>query len=302
MFRFLKRAGGYVCGEDLFCLEYDFRDGVVRAAARLEALVDRVRGISDAQVDLIGISSGGVISRYYMAYGGSEPSAAEPASNAAKVRRVIYVGAPHRGSVSTIDRLHFGVVAAPFARRFSGHRRWQTTYDFLPHPDDPLFIDDQGNALDIDLYDAANWARLRIGDPTVPDLALKLERGRQLHRALDRAGAHPDTLVIAAKHLPTATRILVTGGAVKVPPCEPERGDPLRDVVYVPGDGAISVATACALPGLDEHRAWFAEPPEHHLIPSTPEIHRLVLEALLATHRPIPLETAREARLVSLSS
>ena len=47
MLRFLTRVGGYVRGEDLFCLEYDFRAGVAAAAARLASLVERLRGAGD---------------------------------------------------------------------------------------------------------------------------------------------------------------------------------------------------------------------------------------------------------------
>jgi hypothetical protein len=308
-------VGGYVRGEDLFCLEYDFRVGVAGGAARLAALVDRIRGMTDEQVDLIGISSGGAIARYYMAYGDSDApitlgdarerpptiteglEAVPPVSHAAKVRRIVYVGAPQRGSVSTVDRLHFGVVPAPFARLRTGHRHWQTLYDFLPHPDDPVFVDEEGRALDIDLYDAATWARLRIADPSVPDLAGKLARARRLHRALDGAGAHPDALVIGARNLATTTRLVVTGGAVRVPPCEPEPGNPLRAIVYEPGDGAISEATMRAVPGLDQERVWYVSPVEHASIPATPDVHRLILEALLASDRPIPVGTG----LASLS-
>lgn len=291
MVRFLEDVGGYVRGEDLFSLEYDFRTGVIDAATRLAELVERIRGVGDERVDLVGISSGGLIARYFLASSGLLSS----------VRKVVYVGAPQRGSVSTIDRLHDGVVPAPFARLSTGQRLWQTSYDFLPHPDDPLFVDELGRPQKIDLYDAATWARLRIADPTVPDLQGKLDRGRKLNQALDGEGAHPDTLVIAARHQPTVTRLVVTGGVVKVPPCgEPAPDDPLRDVVYAPGDGAMSEATMLAVPGLDPSRVWYATPAEHHEFPATPEVHRLILEALLASERAIPEAAPIDRKLVEL--
>ena len=43
-----------------------------------------------------------------------------------------------------------------------------------------------------------------------------------------------------------------------------------------------------ALPGLDPQRVWFVEPDEHRALPAHRDVHRLVLEALLATERAIP--------------
>jgi hypothetical protein len=49
------------------------------------------------------------------------------------------------------------------------------------------------------------------------------------------------------------------------------------------------------LPGLDPQRVWFVEPDEHRTLPADRDVHRLVLEALLATDRAIP-ETRLDAR------
>src|SRR5437773_2018138 len=82
----------------------------VAGAAALEALVQSLRGIGDPRVDLVSVSTGGQIVRYWLAYGGRDAleGAAPSGDGAAMTRRVVYVGAPHRGSFDALACLHRG--------------------------------------------------------------------------------------------------------------------------------------------------------------------------------------------------
>jgi hypothetical protein len=294
LLRFLEDAGGYRRGEDLHVLEYDWRTGVADGAAALAALVDRLRGAGDEQVDLVCMSTGGLVARYYQAFGGAPlPEVGLPdasARGAAHVRRTIYIGTPHRGSFSAVSSSNDGFRFAPLGRMFTPDEigALQINWDALPHPDDPLFVDDRGRVLDLDRHDAATWRRLGMPAARVPGLQHMLGRARRLRAALDAAGPAGDAFVIGARNWPTAARVLVTGGAGRIPACEPQTDDPCVGYLYEPGDSSLGAASLTALPGLDEQRVWWVKSREHIQLVSSPPVHRLVLEGLLATARAIP--------------
>jgi hypothetical protein len=323
LMRFLTEVGGYRRGEDLFALEYDWRTGIVDAAARLDELVRSIRGVGEERVDLLCISSGGAIARYYMAYGGADalgsasregeiatgsiPSSDGGASN---IRRVIYVGSPQRGTFGAPAHLYEGIVFIPGGKHFrpSELALCQTSFDYMPHPSDPVFVDERGRTLDYDLYDPEVWIKLGIAgglkDINVRDFGDRLTRARRLHDAFDRAPqGHPDTFVIGGRHLPTRARFLVARGRAILPPCDPDPNDPTICFTYTPGDSALPEASLMAVPGLEEERLWLVTPKAHHLIPADPDVHRLVLEALLATERRIgtvPLRVRTPESIVRL--
>jgi hypothetical protein len=303
LMRYLVDVGGYRRGEDLFSLDYDWRTGVVHAAAQLEALVRSIRGVGAERVDLVGISSGGAVVRYFLAYGGADVLGDAAVSLATSpgatwVRRVVYVGSPQRGTFGSPAHLHEGIVFIPGGKHFPASELalCQTPFDYLPHPDDPVFVNEKGDVLPLDIYDPETWMKLGIAgglkDIDVSDFDAHLKRGRRLHAALDRnggAGRHPDTIVIGGRHMPTRARFLVAGGRAVLPDCDPPRkGGPMAQFTFVPGDGALPEASLRAVPGLEEDRLWLVTPKAHHLIPADPDVHRLLLEALLATDRRIP--------------
>ena len=271
--RFLTHVGGYVPGEDLHVLEYDWRGGVPDAGAQLAQLLARLRGAGQERFDLVAVSTGGLVARWLVAQGN------------APVRRIVYVGTPQRGSFSALWYLADGVQPAPWGKNFPGSAvaRFQTSWDALPHRGEPVFVDQRGEPLPIDLYDPEMWNRLGL-DPGVADLPQRLEAAARLHRLLEGV-THPDSFAIGARHLTTAGRCIVEDGRAKFPPCEPRPDDPRLRFAYEPGDSAVSERSLRALPELDEHRVWFAAPKEHRALPADPEVHRLVLEALLATER-----------------
>ncbi len=308
MVRALSRVG-FSEGEDLHVLDFDWRLGVVAGARALADLVARLRGFGDEHVDLIGFSTGGLVVRTYLGYGGEDPVAgAAPDPEAARaVGRVVYVGAPQRGSFDALACLHRGFRFAPGGKLFNAREAatCQIAWDALPHPDDPVFVDEEGAPLAVDLYDAATWDRLALGDPATaterPDF---LARARALHRALDRAAAlpHPDVYVIGGRHLPTPARVLVRrGGGVHMPPPVPRKDDPYVGYLYCPGDGELPEPSMRALPRVPPDRIWEVGPKGHAAFASDPGVHRLVCEALLATDRFIPSTDLRKTKSLPLA-
>jgi hypothetical protein len=293
LLRFLQDAGGYRRGEDLHVLDYDWRTGIADGAAALAALIDRLRGAGDEKVDLVCMSSGGLVARYYQAYGGAPltDGAPEPTgAGAACVRRTVYIGAPHLGSFSAVADANNGFRFAPLGRTFTAEEvcGLQVNWDALPHPGTPLFVDEQGRILDLDRHDAATWRRLRMPAGRVPGLQHMLTRARRLRAALDAAGPAGDAFLIGARNWPTAARVLVSGGVGRIPACEPQADDPCVGWLYEPGDSTLAASSLAGLPGLDPQRIWWVISKEHIQLVSSPPVHRLVLEALLATERAIP--------------
>ncbi len=280
LLRFLERIGGYRRDTDLFVLDYDWRTGIVDGARQLANLVRQVVARGAARVDLVGISTGGLIARYFL---GHETDAA-----AKRARRAIYIGTPQRGTFHVVEMLVQGLRPAPWGRRFSGTEvaGLQTAWDCLPHPDERLFIDDRGEPLGLSHYDPEVWLRHGLVSLPRDELAVRLARARQLHDALDRSPVHRDAFVIGGRHLPTTFRARISRGKVVLSACQPQRDDPYVAHTYRPGDNSVPEASLRALPGLREERLFWVSANAHHLLPSEPEVHRLILEALFAPETP----------------
>jgi hypothetical protein len=257
--RYLDRIYGAVLDEDLFVLDYDRRRPLGEGARALAKLIARVRGAGDDSVDLIGFREGGNAIRAFLAGGAG-----------GAVRRVIYVATPHRGSIAALWRLAHGDEA------------WPSLFDLLPH--DRVFLDGQ------DHLDPATWRGLRLPGHDRPGLAADLARAREGQRAM-AAASHPPSIVIAARHVPTAARIAVEGG--KLSACGLE-----------PGDGELPASTTGAAPGLQSDGPWWIRTSN---IEADPRVRPMVVEALLSPVDPVPRERYQwprnpEARGVQLGS
>jgi len=270
LFRFLC-AAGYRLGATLIPFAYDWRAGVEEAARALGSAVDRV---ARDRVDLLAISTGGQVARRFLV------------EHAPRVRRVVYLGAPQRGTFDALVSLHRGFRFAPAGKKFDGAdaARCQTSLDALPHPDEPLFVDETSERdVRCDLYDPYTWRALGLARwPLDGGFAERLSRARDLHRALDGAPAH-DAFVIGARHLPTPARALLVDGRARLPPPRPRKNDRRAALVYRAGDGELPESSLRALPGLDEKRLQWVTPSRHNRLPSDLASQRLVLEALLAS-------------------
>jgi len=189
----LESAGGYRLQQagtrpatdepPLYAFLYDWRRDLVEAAGRLDVLVEQIRvdhGNPDLQVDIVSHSSGGLVTRYFLLYGGA-PLAADgvlrPAfAGAAKARRVVAVGVPELGMARAVTALTDGepVVMSKVGPEVLATSH--TAFQLLPHGDDVWLIDIDGNPID--------------GDPCDPDLWRAMEMGIFNRRVRSRVREH----------------------------------------------------------------------------------------------------------------
>ena len=298
--RYLEAIYGARLGEGLFVLDYDWRQPHAHSARQLAELVARVRGTTEDRVDLIGVCSGGPVIRTFLAGGWrDDPSDAfaDPVlgTTPAAVDRVIYMGAPLRGSISSLDYLQKGVTMVwggyPNTPRPLNHGI-PAMFDMLPHDGERIIVDASGRPLDLDHLDPATWRELGLVGHDRQQLTEDLARARRTHQLV--AGAqddHPPAIVIADRHSPTTTARAVLDRGRLVFPCDERSGDLERyPFAFGAGDGTIPAATMAAAPNQAPDGPWWVETSSHRNIASDPHVHPLVVEALLAPLKRVPRE------------
>jgi hypothetical protein len=196
-------------GDTFFVFDYDWRYGNERAAAELARAMDRLRiahGGPALEVDFICQSNAGRLLRWYLKYGDGSLEQAEAGRAAPpagiRPRQVILVGAENGGALQTLATLNRGRRYFPLIGRkvqpetmFS----FDSLFEALPGYRADLFFDEQGQALDVDLFDAESWRRYGWSVFAGKTAARLDKRGRsdlfgdgparlhRLRRALDRS-------------------------------------------------------------------------------------------------------------------
>lgn len=292
--RTLTDAGGYHCvpveqmsaSTDCVLFAWDWRKGMVTAAAELDAAVDRLRSMrSDPtlKVDIVAHSAGGLLTRYFVRYGGADVlEDAEPRITFAggeKVRQAVLIGTPNYGSITALQKAIMGDEIGRSWLRPETIATMPGMYQLLPHPDRTWMLDTHGRRVDLDLYDAAIWrryqwsiweprvrARIRAEfvDPSAADAYLaafevefqrQLVRAMRFHRALSRPIAVVPTsfIVFGSACVPTAAHCVVEENegqaSIALLPSDiknPIAGVPYDELMIEPGDGAVTKASLLA--------------------------------------------------------
>jgi hypothetical protein len=186
--RTLTEAGGDRCvpagaltpEADCVLLAWDWRRDLVEAAAQVDEVIAelrRLRGDPALRVDLVAHSAGGLVARYFVRFGGRDVlDAAQPETlldpaAAAAVRRVVLIGTPNYGSISTLqlaitgNDLGFGLATIPPEVMAT----MPSLFQLLPNPTRTWMIDSHGRRLEPDLFDPETWRRFgwSIHDPAV---------------------------------------------------------------------------------------------------------------------------------------
>lgn len=274
----LGESGSVDYGSDhytCFQFDYDWRRDVVENAARLDAFVADKRayvkreiekryGVRDADVkfDVVAHSMGGLIARYWLAYGAQDLPADGGVrlptwAGAHQVERVILVGTPNAGSVKALTQLVDGVRFAPFFPEYAPAilGTMPAIYELLPRGRHGALVDAANPSHRIeDLCDPALWERMGWGLaapsqdgvlaellPDVADAAARrrialdhqrkcLARAEQLATALDAPAILPADVELS----------LVAGDAVATDAVAAvdAAGAP-RIVGTAPGDGTV---------------------------------------------------------------
>jgi hypothetical protein len=279
--RYLEQVGGYTLGEDLFVFTYDWRRPMAECAAELAAFLRALQGTSQLTFDLLAVSSGGMVVRSYLAWGGAAPLGGSPA-RPLPVRRVVYVSAPQRGTLSALAYTQEGLEFLRLGRRFRDIAEVPAVWEMLPHPDEPVLVDGRGAPLGASIYDPDVWRRYRLAGHDSAELAPRLARALAFHRALD-AAAPPAVAsqVIGSNHVATPARAVAEGDALVIPHCACAVDGAAYPFAFAPGDGAIPAATIAAAPG-QVGPPWWTTMTVHHNVGRSEGVRRLAVEALIA--------------------
>lgn len=222
----LEEAGGYqfgdirnpAPGDNAFIYVYDWRRDIAESAAGLARAIEGLKeklGRPDLRFDLMGHSLGGLIARYYVAFGeadvlGEAASVSAAIPGAPNVNKVIMLGTPNRGCLESLRILHVGVKKVFRPMRPEVVFTMPSVFEMLPPPGTLNFADAAGNPVPLDLYDPATWEReewsafsrdaqerlreehgaeglARRNAEMRRHLAWALARGARLHRVLDDA-------------------------------------------------------------------------------------------------------------------
>ncbi|WP_295642788.1 hypothetical protein [uncultured Methylibium sp.] len=287
----LTRHGGYVRsrvgtpvtkkGERrLYVFNYDWRQDNVVSAGELHRLIEAVRrdhGDPALRVDLVAHSMGGLVARYYLRFGTRDVLDGEQQqvtmAGAAQVRKLVLLGTPNLGSVSSLhaflsgERVGLGRIAPrTLATMPSG-------YQLFPHPLASWLVGLDGRAVPDDLFDAGTWQRHRwsvYGDGGPADPAALAAQRRYFVHQLERARRFAWMLSVDEPRSPiryvmfggdchlTPARLLIEQDEgrdmVRVAPQEvraPRPGMDYEALMLEPGDGRVTKPSLLARDTLD---------------------------------------------------
>ena len=231
----LRRYAGYRDGDwenpgvngyqDTFYLfPYDWRKDNVANARELVKRVERLKSKlqrPDLKFNIVAHSMGGLIARYASMYGDVDlPQGEGPIqptwAGAAHISKIVMIGVPNEGSTDAFASILEGYsVTEGLRRRFPLLNKLTaedivtapSVFQLLPHRDAVKFLDENLQAIEIDLYNVEVWKRYgwsviyssedfrrRHGQEVGTDgggdeldayLAATLRRARRFHQALD---------------------------------------------------------------------------------------------------------------------
>ena len=247
----LRKFGGYRENVDVIPFFYDWRRSARDNARLLGDLVERTR--NGGNVDLVAHSAGALVATTYL-----KTSAQPPVEN------LVLIAPVQRGVVDA-----FRIFVRPerlMRRTFTPQfvATWPFVFELLPH-DGRIFVDEEGKALDVDVWDTAIWKA---------DVAPMLTSARALHDELRGAPIPPrvNVSVIAGDCVPTARRVLLRrdGSFAFYPHDLRDSERHLASILFEPGDGTVPISSArgndAAMIVCDGHQGIAADPTVHRAL------------------------------------
>lgn len=147
-----------------YVLLYDWRRENLEAVRQLHALIEQIRrdyGDPDLPVDILAHSNGGLIANYYLRYGPNDvldQAVFTPWDEGAhRIRRIVMLGTPSLGAVSSLERLQNGFKVAWRTVPVEVLATFATPFEALPHPEMKVVLSPEGHPVDLDIYDADAW-------------------------------------------------------------------------------------------------------------------------------------------------
>lgn len=166
---------------NLYVFKYDWRQDNVVSAAKLSQLIKQIQidfNDPNLKVDLVAHSMGGLIARYYLRYGEHDTLNDNDfdvnLEGAKNVRRVILLGTPNLGSVSSLHAFISGFKIGTRSVPTEVLATMPSSYQLFPHALNDWLVSADGTPLDRDLYDVEIWRRFEwsIFDPRVRERIL----------------------------------------------------------------------------------------------------------------------------------
>lgn len=263
----------------LFTFYYDWRRDLPENAAKLHEFILAKRrylqdeyqkkyGIKDydVQFDVIGHSMGGLLSRYYMRFGGSDLPADGTIpkitwAGSKYLDKIIIVGTPNAGYLDTFIELQNGLKIDPSAPIYPPAvlGTFHTYYQMLPL-NSTKSIAVKGSSESVDIFDPEFWIKMNLGlaNPTndetlkilLPKVSSREERRAiaidHLRKCLKRARHFTDALRMPATPPDDVSFHLFLGDAVHT--SRKAAIDPMTNIAtvveYEAGDGKVLASSA----------------------------------------------------------
>ena len=147
-----------------YVMLYDWRKDNILAVRKLHALIEQIRidyGDPNLRVDIIAHSNGGMIANYYLRYGPTdvlEQAKFTPwLEGDQRIRRLVMLGTPNLGSVTSLERLTYGDRMAVRTVPVEVMTTFATPFQALPHRLSKAILDPLGRPVELDLFDPAVW-------------------------------------------------------------------------------------------------------------------------------------------------
>lgn len=171
-----------------YVLLYDWRKENLVAVRQLHDLIDQIRidyGDPDLAVDILAHSNGGLIANYYLRYGPKDVLTSDEfipwELGAHRIRRMVLLGTPNLGAVTSLERLQQGFKVAWRTVPVEVLVTFATPFEALPHPYAQVVYSTEGKPIPFDIYNADVW-RVRRWSVFSPEV-----EARVLAAAPDRA-------------------------------------------------------------------------------------------------------------------
>jgi pimeloyl-ACP methyl ester carboxylesterase len=168
--QFKKSEIGQAVGNErrrYYTFLYDWRRDDVDAVKQLHEFINQIRidyKDPNLRVDIVAHSNGGLITNYYLRYGPNDvldkgPDFPQWKEGASRIRRVVLLGTPNLGSVTSLERLHRGFRLSLRIIPIEVLTSFATPFQALPSPIEKSVLDVQGKPLQMDIFDPEVWKK-----------------------------------------------------------------------------------------------------------------------------------------------
>jgi len=145
---------------------YDWRRDNIIAVKQLHAFIEQIRkdyADPNLKVDIIAHSNGGLLTNYYLRYGPNDvlddKNFTQWLEGPQRVRRVVLLGAPNLGAVTSLERLHKGFRLGFRLIPIEVLTSFDTPFQALPSPIVQSVLNTNGEPSTINIYDPQLWQR-----------------------------------------------------------------------------------------------------------------------------------------------